>query len=36
MRWIGACYGGTDVMERSCVVARGKDINILSIKKRFN
>jgi hypothetical protein len=24
---IGACYGGTDVMERSCAVARGKDIN---------
>ena len=23
-----ACYGGTDVMERSCAVARGKDINI--------
>jgi hypothetical protein len=22
-----ACYGGTDVMERSCAVARGKDIN---------
>jgi hypothetical protein len=24
-----ACYGGTDVMERSCAVARGKDINSL-------
>ena len=24
---MGACYGGTDVMERSCAVARGKDIN---------
>jgi hypothetical protein len=23
-----ACYGGTDVMERSCAVARGIDINI--------
>jgi hypothetical protein len=22
-----ACYGGTEVMERSCAVARGKDIN---------
>jgi hypothetical protein len=22
-----ACYGGTDVMERSCPMARGKDIN---------
>jgi hypothetical protein len=22
-----ACYGGTDVMERSCTVARGIDIN---------
>jgi hypothetical protein len=22
-----ACYGGTDVMERSCAMARGKDIN---------
>ena len=22
-----ACYGGTDVMERSCAVARGIDIN---------
>jgi hypothetical protein len=21
------CYGGTDVMERSCAMARGKDIN---------
>jgi hypothetical protein len=25
---MGACYGGTDVMERSCAVARGIDINI--------
>jgi hypothetical protein len=23
-----ACYGGTDVMERSCAVARGIDINM--------
>jgi hypothetical protein len=23
-----ACYGGTDVMERSCAMARGKDINM--------
>ena len=22
-----ACYGGTDVMERSCAVARGIDVN---------
>jgi hypothetical protein len=22
-----ACYGGTDVMERSCALARGIDIN---------
>jgi hypothetical protein len=22
-----ACYGGTDVMEKSCAMARGKDIN---------
>jgi hypothetical protein len=22
-----ACYGGTDMMERSCAVARGIDIN---------
>jgi hypothetical protein len=29
MRWKEACYGGTGVMERSCAVARGKDINIL-------
>jgi hypothetical protein len=21
------CYGGADVMERSCAMARGKDIN---------
>jgi hypothetical protein len=27
MRWKEACYGGTDVMERSCAVARGKDFN---------
>jgi hypothetical protein len=26
-----ACYGGTDVMERSCAVARGIDINMLSL-----
>jgi hypothetical protein len=25
-----ACYGGTDVMERSCAVARGIDINTKS------
>jgi hypothetical protein len=31
MRWIEACYGGTDVMEGSCAVARGKDINIYNI-----
>jgi hypothetical protein len=24
---MGACYGGTGVMERSCAVARGIDIN---------
>jgi hypothetical protein len=24
---MGACYGRTDVMERSCAMARGKDIN---------
>jgi hypothetical protein len=24
---MGACYGGTDVMERPCAMARGKDIN---------
>jgi hypothetical protein len=29
MRWMEACYGRTDVMERSCAVARGIDINIL-------
>jgi hypothetical protein len=23
-----ACYGGTDVLERPCAVARGSDINI--------
>jgi hypothetical protein len=27
MRWKEACSGGTDVMERSCAVAQGKDIN---------
>jgi hypothetical protein len=27
MRWKEARYGGTDVMERSCAVARGIDIN---------
>jgi hypothetical protein len=26
-----ACYGGTDVMERSCAVARGIDINIRGV-----
>ena len=26
-----ACYGGTDVMERSCAVARGIDINSAGI-----
>jgi hypothetical protein len=33
MRWMEACYGGTDVMERSCAVVRGKDISsyVLSI-----
>ena len=25
-----ACYGGTDVMERSCAMARGIDINTVS------
>ena len=25
----GACYGGTNVMDRPCAVARGKDINFL-------
>ena len=25
-----ACYGGTDVMERSCAVARGIDINTVA------
>jgi hypothetical protein len=25
-----ACYGGTDVMERSCAMARGKDINTIN------
>ena len=32
MRWKEACYGGADVMERSCAVARGKDINIYNAK----
>jgi hypothetical protein len=27
MRWMEACYGGTDVMERPCAVARRIDIN---------
>jgi hypothetical protein len=27
MRWMEACYGRTDTMERSCAVAREKDIN---------
>jgi hypothetical protein len=27
MRWMEACYGGIDVMELSCAVARGIDIN---------
>jgi hypothetical protein len=27
-----ACYGGTDVMERSCAVARGIEINIITGK----
>jgi hypothetical protein len=27
-----ACYGGTDVMERSCAVARGIDINSISVR----
>jgi hypothetical protein len=31
-----ACYGGTDVMERSCAVARGKDINILNAPSDLN
>ena len=26
-----ACYGGTDVMERSCAVARGIDINTVPL-----
>ena len=32
-----ACYGGTDVMERSCAVARGIDINRICMwaKKNF-
>jgi hypothetical protein len=29
-----ACYGGTDVMERSCAVARGIEINISQAIKR--
>jgi hypothetical protein len=28
MRRMEACYGGTDVIERSCAMARGLDINI--------
>ncbi len=28
-----ACYGGTDVMERSCVVARGIDISTVRGRK---
>jgi hypothetical protein len=27
-----ACYGGTDVMERSCAVARGIDINTVVVR----
>jgi hypothetical protein len=27
-----ACYGGTDVMERSCAVARGIDINNSTVR----
>jgi hypothetical protein len=30
-----ACYGGTDVMERSCAVARGIDINTLQLLTRM-
>jgi hypothetical protein len=30
-----ACYGGTDVMERSCAVARGIDINSISTVLRL-
>jgi hypothetical protein len=30
-----ACYGGTDVMERSCAVARGIDINISALKNCY-
>jgi hypothetical protein len=26
-----ACYGGTDVMEGSCAVARGIDINKMAV-----
>jgi hypothetical protein len=26
-----ACYGGTDVIERSCAVARGIDINTVTV-----
>jgi hypothetical protein len=26
-----ACYGGTDVMERSCAVARGIDISTVRL-----
>jgi hypothetical protein len=28
-----ACYGGTDVMERSCAVARGIDINTVLLHR---
>jgi hypothetical protein len=30
---MGACYGDADVMERSCAVARGIDINTLPVNK---
>jgi hypothetical protein len=30
-----ACYGGTDVMERSCAVARGIDINMAALGPSF-
>jgi hypothetical protein len=30
-----ACYGGTDVMERSCAVARGIDINTQALTLVF-
>jgi hypothetical protein len=32
MRWMEALYGGTDVMKRSCAVARGIDINIIVVQ----